>query len=315
MATAIALPHFSISQSFPPPAGQPGSTAIHKDSSVFVGWATTCEVVRGYQNIEDPVSGYASFGHDTIATGPASGSTTSVVSLGDGGTATLTFTTPIVNGTGPDFAVFENGLSDTFLELGFVEVSSDGENFVRFPAISEIQTTTQIGGFGSVDCRYIHNFAGKYRVGYGTPFDLEDLADSTGIDINAVTHVRIVDVIGSIDPAYATYDSQGTIVNNLHPTPFESSGFDLDAVGVIHSGTVSLDGKEYVMAVYPNPAKGSLNVQTQYEGAYSIAALTGEIIAEGLLTNGINQLDINNLKPGLYLIQTASGNTLKFTKE
>ncbi|MEZ4890487.1 MAG: hypothetical protein R2779_08015 [Crocinitomicaceae bacterium] len=41
------------------------------------------------------------------------------------------------------------GLAIPFSELGFVKLASDGTNFVRFPAISEIQTDTQIGGFGS----------------------------------------------------------------------------------------------------------------------------------------------------------------------
>lgn len=316
IAAVAALPYLGLSQSFPPHAEQPGSTAIHKDSSVFVGWAVTCEVVRGYQTIEDPSLGYASFGDDAIATGPASGTTTSVVSLGDGGTATLTFATTIINGEGPDFAVFENGLSHTFLELGFVEVSSDGETFVRFPAISEVQTDTQIGGFGSVDCRYIHNFAGKYKVGYGTPFDLEDLTDSAGIDINAVTHIRIVDVTGSIDPAYATYDSQGTIVNNLHPTPFETGGFDLDAVGVINAGSLSLNSNSAAtISTFPNPAKTVLMVQTIKEESYSILTLPGEIAVEGLLRNGYNEINISNLIPGMYIIKTQSGSVQKFIKE
>jgi hypothetical protein len=43
-----------------------------------------------------------------------------------------------------------------------------------------------------------------------------------------------VDVVGSITPAYATYDSQGNMVNDPWPTPYSSSGFDLDAVGVIN---------------------------------------------------------------------------------
>ncbi|MBC9813605.1 T9SS type A sorting domain-containing protein [Crocinitomicaceae bacterium CZZ-1] len=311
-----ALPFISLSQSFAPPAGQPGSTAIHKDSSVFLAWATHCEVQRGYMNIEDPSLGYASFGNETDATGPAGGTTTSVVSLGDGGTATLTFDGPITNGNGPDFAVFENGLSDTFLEIGFVEVSSDGQHFVRFPAVSEVQTDTQIGGFGSVDCRYIHNFAGKYRVGYGTPFDLEDLKDSAGIDLNAVTHVRIVDAIGSIDPTYATYDSQGTIVNNLHPTPFESSGFDLDAVGLIHVGTVSLEQKETsIFALYPNPATTTITVQSQQPGDYTVTTMMGKVVLSGELTTATHLINISDLKTGIYFLSTVNGQCLKFVKK
>jgi hypothetical protein len=130
---------------FPPPAGQPGTTAIHKDSSAIRAWATGIEVTRGYINISDPTqthegSNYASFGVPENALGPATGNSVDVVSLGDGGVATLTFARPIKNGSGPDFCVFENAFSDTYLELAFVEVSSDGVRFVRFPAISLTQT-------------------------------------------------------------------------------------------------------------------------------------------------------------------------------
>src|ERR1700761_645592 len=122
---------------YAPQAGLPGSTAIGAASSVFVGWATQCSVTRGLMNIADPSLGYASAGDSSLGTGPANGYT---VSLGDSGIAVLTFAHPIYNGAGPDFAVFENGFlnatndSQAFLELGFVEVSSDGVNFTRFPA-------------------------------------------------------------------------------------------------------------------------------------------------------------------------------------
>jgi hypothetical protein len=164
---------------FAPPAGQPGTTAIHKDSSAIVAWASGIEVVRGLINISNPSaehegSNYASFGEPSNALGQASGTSEQCVSFGDGGIATLTFAHPIQNGEGPDFCVFENGFTDTYLELAFVEVSSDGEHFVRFPSVSLTQTTTQIDGFGSLDATKIHNLAGKYRQGYGTPFDLQE---------------------------------------------------------------------------------------------------------------------------------------------
>ena len=126
---------------FPPAAGQEGSTAIYKDSTIIKSWATGIEIYRGYINIADHEVTYngsnkATFGYPAIALGAAQESSYDVVSLGDAGMATLTFDRPIVNGSGPDFVVFENGFSDTFLELAFVEVSSDGNRFVRFPAVS-----------------------------------------------------------------------------------------------------------------------------------------------------------------------------------
>jgi hypothetical protein len=221
---------------YAPAAGQPGSTAIFKDDPGFVQWATGVTVVRGLQEIDNPSLGYASFGTPAMALGRAEGTATDCVSLGDGGWATLSFAYPIPNGLGPDFAVFENSFSDTFLELGFVEVSSDGANFFRFPAVSLTPTDTQVGSFGTLDPTNINNLAGKYRAGYGTPFDLQELAGvSPLLNIDAVTHVRVVDVVGSVQDPYATYDSQNHKVNDPWPTPFDSGGFDLDAVGVLHT--------------------------------------------------------------------------------
>lgn len=224
---------------YAPPAGQSGTTAMYKDSSDFIAWADSCWVRRGPKDTTDPSKGYASAGTPSNAVGKADNS--SVVSLGDGGKATLRFDSPIRNGPGPDFAVFENSFSDDFLELAFVEVSSDGSNFVRFPAHSLTDTSSQVGSFGSTDATDLNNLAGKYRGGYGTPFDLEELSDSAGIDIDEITHVRVLDVVGCIQNGFATYDKEGRKVNDPWPTEFESGGFDLDGVGVVHSQSSSLD--------------------------------------------------------------------------
>ncbi len=226
---------------FPPAAGQPGSTAIHKDDPSFKAWATGYEIKRGWVNMADTSlyvngSNKASYGHPSAALGVASGVSTQVVSLGDGGSITLTFSVPVVNGPGFDFAVFENSFSDNYLELAFVEVSSDGQRFVRFPAVSLTPTNIQVGSFGSLDPTNLHNLSGKYRGGFGTPFDLNDLADSSGVNINNVRFIRVIDVVGSINPAFATYDAQGNKINDPFPTPFNSSGFDLDGIGLINIG-------------------------------------------------------------------------------
>lgn len=222
---------------FAPAAGQAGTTAISYDSSVFTGWATgVSQLVRGPVDISDPLGDLATWGTASDAFGIANAVTDNlpVLSLGDGGSVTLTFDRPITNGAGADFAVFENGLNDFFLELAFVEVSSDGANFFRFNSFSETQTATQVGSFSLLDPTNIHNLAGKYRSGFGTPFDLAELNGMPGLNLNAVTHIRIVDVVGSIDPLYATRDSLNRVINDPWPTFFETGGFDLDAVGVIH---------------------------------------------------------------------------------
>ena len=130
---------------FPPPAGVVGTTAIAADSSIFVAWATGIELQRGYEDIAADDLVEASNGAAELALGAPDDP--SIVSLGDGGVATLTFDKPIRNGEGFDFAVFENSFDGAFLELAFVEVSSDGENFVRFPATSNTSIDAPIGTF------------------------------------------------------------------------------------------------------------------------------------------------------------------------
>ncbi|AMV36282.1 PEP-CTERM sorting domain-containing protein [Planctomyces sp. SH-PL62] len=227
---------------FDPQIGQPGSKGIAASSPDFQGWAASVvDFVPGPQNASNPGGPLANVGTAENALGsPTSG----LVSLGDGGSITLGFDAPIRNGDGADFAVFENGFLASagsflaYLELAFVEVSTDGLNFFRFDATSLTPTTTQVGGFANLDARNLNNLAGKYIAGYGTGFDLAELAGvSPLLDVMNVNFVRIIDVVGSIDPAHGSYDSHGNLVNDPYATPFGSSGFDLTGVGVIHFAT------------------------------------------------------------------------------
>ena len=311
----LAMVPVALWAQFAPAQDKPGTTAMHADSSAFVAWATGVEVERGPMDITNPSLGMASFGPDLEVALGKPGGTMDVVSLGDGGMATLTFASPIYNGPGPDFAVFENGFSnavnpDTWaLELGFVEVSSDGENFFRFPAVTHVQTETQLGNAGSINPEQLHNFASKYGAFYGTPFDLDELDDNALLDKNKVTHVRIIDVVGNIDPEYASRDSQGHVVNDPWPTPFGSSGFDLDAVGIIHDIAhydVSENEIEAV-AVYPNPVTDRLTVKADDLQSIEIYNLVGQLVKRS--TSSI--IDFGNLNEGVYFVRVkADGNTV-----
>ena len=187
----------AISAQFAPAVGQNGTTAIHKDSSILINWAKTTVYSLGPVDISDSISLYPNVGDAISPTGKAG--VNGILSLGDGGSATLYFNPPIMNGNGWDFCVFENAFNDDFLELGYVEISSNGNDFFRFPSTSFTQDTVQTDAFGSTNTQLINNLAGKYRVNYGAPFNLDEMNNIIGLDVNSITHVRIIDVIGSID--------------------------------------------------------------------------------------------------------------------
>lgn len=219
-----------------------------------VAWATgVVSITRGPNDIAVPGDGLAFFGDPLNALGPASSDPGDVVSLGDGGDITLTFSSPIIDGAGSDFAVYENGFEfsgDIFGELAYVEVSSDGTSFARFDA--ESLTPGPLGAFDPIDPADITNLAGAFPQQTGTGFDLLELAThplvlSGDLDLMNVLFVRLIDVIGN----GSTQDAFGNDIYDPYPTNFASgsSGFDLDAVGVLHQvpepsivGLLSLGG-------------------------------------------------------------------------
>jgi len=249
---------------------------------IFRSWATT---VVSYE----PAPGVdAQWADPNKALGPAAGNNSDIVSLGDldrgqidsnepPGEITVSFGDAIRDVNGYDFVVFENGLvslKDTaagsiagqmFAELGYVEVSSNGKDYVRFPSVS--LTPELVGAYGTIEISHVYNLVGKHPnadgLCTGTPFDLREIAGELNVvsgivDINDIRYVRIVDIPGGgdfddkammqVDPASWPY--WGDYVKN-HPVydawvTFGSGGLDLEAIGVLeeqeYSGDINLDG-------------------------------------------------------------------------
>jgi len=231
---------------YPPAAGQDGSHAISRNNPALISWATGYSDYIVGENVDK------TWQEPENALGVAEGNSFDIVALGSGGMLTLTFDPSIENGEGWDFAVFENSFSDRYLELAYVEVSSNGTDFVRFDAIS--LTADPVSGFGNIDPTDVDGLAGKYRQGYGTPFNLEDISDkplvlSGDIDLSSISYIRIVDIVG--DGSYL--DSRGEVIYDPYPTA-GSAGFDLDAVGV--SNGAPYPAGEYIPPSVP-PGNGN----------------------------------------------------------
>jgi hypothetical protein len=177
--------------------------AIPSVSPLFQTWANNIDASRTH---------FAPRGSTTI-------SNTGINSLGDldateitnsvqPGNLTVTFPKALRNGTGADFAVFENGFAfgspnGLFAEFAYVEVSTDGTNFARFPSIfTNIAPVTGSGAFAGYDVSNVYNLAGKHASGFGTPFNLDDLTGDplvlgNLIDLNNIQFVKLVDIPGN----------------------------------------------------------------------------------------------------------------------
>jgi hypothetical protein len=147
--------------------------------------------------------------------------TLDVVSLGSGGEIVLGFgPRAIVDGPGPDLIVFENAFwpngdaSQVFAELGEVSVSEDGESWQTFACDTQGDGEGGFPGCAGVTPTLVYDPIAV------VPLDPAqtggDAFDLTDVGVTRARYVKIRDL--------ATLD----LASN-------TSGFDLDAVGVINA--------------------------------------------------------------------------------
>jgi hypothetical protein len=206
-------------------------------------WAVSVLALsRGPIDVAHPELGNASAGLPSYALGAATGNSADTVSLGDGGAISVRLAPPLRDMPGDDLAVYENGffaVDGLFGELAFVEVSTNGVDFARFPA--RALAPAPIPAFGTIDPDLYANLAGDQPANSGAGFDLAELrshplALSGVLRLSRVRYVRVVDAIGN----GSTTDSQGAPVYDPYATPFATGGFDLDAVGALHPNPVPI---------------------------------------------------------------------------
>ncbi|MCC6673025.1 MAG: hypothetical protein IT458_18315 [Planctomycetes bacterium] len=205
--------------------------------------------------------------------GPAQGSL-HVHSLGTGGWLHLGFDLAIVDGPGADLIVSENpffaGVGQSFAEFGFVEVSSNGVDFARFPS-AYFGPSGGPGAFGVLTVGSAAGLAGQTPVRAGSattpgadPFDVVDaggdafdLADLRAhplvqnglVRLDGIRHVRLVDVVDGV-----SRDARGVPIRD-----HAQGSADIDAVTVLHHAAELTPNHPRVEVVIP--ADGNFEIR------------------------------------------------------
>ena len=128
--------------------------------------------------------------------------------------------------------------------------------------------------------------------------------------------MRVIDVVGSINPQYGTYDAFGHLINDPFPTITYSAGFDLDGVAVLNDGTSGIDPvANNTLRLFPNPANHSVVLSFDAQPQRTTAALydmTGRTVATIPVEAGATTITLNttNLAKGVYMLHLA-GNVEK----
>lgn len=175
--------------------------------------------------------------------------------MGNGGVFDYFFDPPITDGVGADFVVGENGFRNAangliFAELFYVEVSSNGVDYLRFDSVS---LTRESGSYLSIDPGEVYGLGStqmaNYGIDYRQPYDLawlrnkREVIDGT-IDLSSITRVRFVDIPGTeVEETYQfdgktyvyspQYDSFGNVIRDAYLTS-DSGGADVFAPCALH---------------------------------------------------------------------------------
>ncbi len=177
--------------------------------------------------------GFGSGGLPGVVLGPPIGGgissgSTDVVSLGGGGSITLSFApNAIIDGPGVDFIVFENPFltnpsdpSTVFAEPGEVSVSDDGTTWTTFPCTATTYPYGACAGWHPVLSSPANGISPvDPAAAGGDPFDLKDVG---------VTHAKFVRIVDKTDEPCDV---------DAGPSANDKNGFDLDAISIVNAET------------------------------------------------------------------------------
>ena len=149
-------------------------------------------------------------------------------------------------------------------------------------------------------------------------FDLAQLSGYSNLDLNAITHIKVVDVVGSVDAQWATFDRNGNAINDPYPTDFASGGFDLAGVAVMN-GWMPVGVEENSTAdcwkVFPNPCCNSVQISDlKINTPISLYNAYGQLLWQGIASDSRFVLDLSTFADGFYLLNSG-GKVVKLLKK
>jgi hypothetical protein len=225
---AIALLLLAVGCGGNAPAEADDSAAGASGGDAEVVYPESLPYARGVESFTPgAAAGFGASALPDVVLGPPRGKgetagSLDVVSLGAGGEIVLSFgDKAIVDGDGADFVVFENAFwpggdaSQVYAELGRVSVSEDGETWLDFACDTAREGEGRFPGCaGATPTLKFDPLELLPLDPAQTGGDAFDLAD---VELESARFVKIVDL--------RTLEPTGT-----------STGFDLDAVGIVNAG-------------------------------------------------------------------------------
>jgi hypothetical protein len=105
----------------------------------------------------------------------------------------------------------------------------------------------------------------------------------------------------------------GLSLNQSTPLNYNLSPLTLTANITQNAVGINEESNMY-FKLFPNPTKDNLTISTQSNMSISIVNLLGEQLMKADLSEGQNLIETERFVPGVYLIETSKGQTIRFVK-
>lgn len=155
---------------------------------------------------------------------------------------------------------------------------------------------------------------GKAVVGGGYPLGGSELADFyvyNPISNTWSSAPPFKDSKRSVSTAF-TLNNRGYIVGG-----WDSLRTTRNDVWHFNSQTTALEDhfkEPYALSIYPNPTKGILNIETEFNGQYALYNMGGQLVfEERLIAHETKQLDLTKIKSGFYFYRFLGSNNQIYT--
>lgn len=213
-----------------------------------------------------------------------------------------------------------NGESDHQNVFRTMLPANEGESISPAPVGQEVVKNYSVMLDGAWDASEIYAYAFVQDVSTleiinsGTKFDLilehaVTPEDSANVGNGAIDLM----VSGGTQPYTYNWSTGATtsMINNLNNgdytvTVTDAAGFEyIDTVRVSDEPFTGINDpvEEILFTAYPNPAKDKLTIEVGESGNWLIMDLSGAVVSDASLQQGVNTIDISHLPPGLYFHQ------------
>lgn len=145
----------------------------------------------------------------------------------------------------------------------------------------KIKSTTNFNNVPVTNKEIIIDWGNKYFTGTTWITDSVKLTGMFNNEMNLITGIYVLKsgvCVARISGEWsAKPESQNSIINN---------------------------NNEFVFQIYPNPAKNIISIESSLQNwGLSVYSTDGKVLIKKLLNEGVNQIDISDLTPGIYIIR------------